>query len=52
MANRTLKNLIVDLYVTAGEVQYFQNEDWTDYPLEFMRDAVVQLLQRSPGTQD
>ncbi|KAL5417920.1 hypothetical protein PMIN04_007556 [Paraphaeosphaeria minitans] len=44
-----LQRFLVDTYVAVAHASWFEDEDWSCYPHEFLRDLVVALYYKHPA---
>ncbi|KAF1977059.1 hypothetical protein BU23DRAFT_565213 [Bimuria novae-zelandiae CBS 107.79] len=44
-----LRRFLVDTYVAVAKAFWFEDEDWTTYPHEFLRDLAVAMFSKHPG---
>lgn len=45
---RRLRTFMIDLYLAVADATWFEDEDWQDYPQEFLRDFAVAMLMQHP----
>jgi hypothetical protein len=46
-----LRRFLVDLYVIADDGDWFEEQNWEDYPMEFMKDLTIALFRERHQTQ-
>lgn len=46
-----LRHFLVDLYVAADDGDWFEEQNWEDYPAEFMKDLTIALFRERRQTQ-